>query len=849
MSIFSKIFGDVSSKFISETRSLVSQINALEGEIAKLPDADFPQKTREFKDRLNKGETLDALLPEAFALVRETAKRNLGERHYDVQLVGGIALHRGKIAEMKTGEGKTLVATLPLYLNALAGRGTHLVTVNDYLARRDAVLMGQIFNFLGLSVGVINGGNVSYLYNPKHSEADAERDKVGEFKIVYEYLEPVERRAAYQADITYGTNHEFGFDYLRDNLAVSLEGVTQRGHHFAIVDEVDSILIDEARTPLIISSQAGDSEDFYIKFFQIAKQLKKDADYTVDEKLRAIALTDEGIEKAENLLGVDNIYTEKGIKYVHHLETAIRAQALFERDKDYVVKEGEVVIVDPFTGRLQPGRRWSEGIHQAIEAKEGVKIEKETRSSGSITFQNYFRFYEKLAGMTGTAATSAEEFVKVYGLDVIVIPTNQPVIRRDFPDLIFQTEKGKFQAIAKKVKELNQTGQPVLIGTISIEKNELLSSYLRQEGVPHVILNAKNHEKEGEIIAQAGKRGVVTIATNMAGRGIDIKLGGNPIVPAEYEFVKSVGGLFVLGTERHEARRIDNQLRGRSGRQGDPGATEFYVSLEDDLMRVFGAERIKNMMGRFGIPEDVPIENRFVSKTLENAQAKIEGFHFDARKHTLEYDDVMNHQRNIIYARRQKMMRGDKEEIENLLENLVTIKEGVDPALVAGARKIIEEKRVKLGDAAFLETVRRIALYTTDNLWMEHLEAMDYLRSSVNLRAYGQREPIVEYKKEGLAMFKAMEETFKEQALSLIETINEPAKEEIALPKQTLVTSHAEPSEVGGKKDANLPKSELKIGRNDPCPCGAINPATGEVYKWKKCGMVNAPQHRKSLIN
>ncbi|KKT24779.1 MAG: Protein translocase subunit SecA, partial [Candidatus Nomurabacteria bacterium GW2011_GWF2_43_8] len=508
-------------------------------------------------------------------------------------------------------------------------------------------------------------------------------------------------------------------------------------------------------------------------------------------------------------------------------ETAVKAQAIFERDKDYVVKEGEVVIVDPFTGRLQPGRRWSEGIHQAIEAKEGVKIEKETRSSGSITFQNYFRFYKKLSGMTGTAATSAEEFLKVYGLDVIVIPTNRPVIRLDHSDLIFQTEKGKFQAIAKKVKELNMKGMPVLIGTISIEKNELLSAYLQQEGVPHVILNAKNHEKEGEIIAQAGKRGAVTIATNMAGRGIDIKLGGNPIVKEEYEFVKSVGGLFVLGTERHEARRIDNQLRGRSGRQGDPGATQFYVSLEDDLMRVFGSERLKNMMGRFGIPEDMPIENRFINRTLESAQAKIEGFHFDARKHTLEYDDVMNHQRKIIYERRQKMLQADKTEIENLLNTISLRKED--------GGKTIEEKRKKLSDEVFFETARRIALYTTDSLWMEHLEAMDYLRSSVNLRAYGQREPIVEYKKDGLRMFKEMEEVFKEQVFSLINNINTEnvvIQPEPTAPKQTLVTSHNESSELSGKKDPERKQAShgagKEVGRNDPCPCGSGK-------KYKKC--------------
>ena len=817
MSLFSKMFGDESSKFIGNTGPIVDKINALEANILKLADEDFPKKTLEFKDRLAKGESLDSILPEAFALVREAAKRNLKERHYDVQLVGGVALHEGKIAEMKTGEGKTLVATLPLYLNALTGQGAHLITVNDYLARRDAVLMGQVYNFLGLTVGVINSNNVSYLYDAIHKEEDPERDQVGEFKIVYDFLKPCSRKEAYAADITYGTNHEYGFDYLRDNLATRMDDLVQRGHYFAIVDEVDSILIDEARTPLIISSQSGDSEDFYIKFYQIAKQLKRDTDYEVDEKLKAISLTDVGITKAEKLLGVENIYTEKGIKYVHHLETAVKAQAIFERDKDYVVKEGEVVIVDPFTGRLQPGRRWSEGIHQAIEAKEGVKIEKETRSSGSITFQNYFRFYKKLSGMTGTAATSAEEFLKVYGLDVIVIPTNRPVIRLDDNDLIFQTEKGKFQAIAKKVKELNIKGQPVLIGTISIEKNELLSVYLKQEGVSHVILNAKNHEKEGEIIAQAGRRGAVTIATNMAGRGIDIKLGGNPIVKEEYEFVKNVGGLFVLGTERHEARRIDNQLRGRSGRQGDPGATQFYVSLEDDLMRVFGSERIKTMMGRFGIPEDQPIENRFISKTLEGAQAKIEGFHFDARKQTLEYDDVMNHQRKIIYERRQKMMRAQKGEVEKLLEQILENKEEKEKL-----EKIINEKRKKLSEEVFLETVRRIALYTTDSLWMEHLEAMDYLRSSVNLRAYGQREPIVEYKKDGLAMFREMEETFKEQVLSLIQTINTEIRSKIEVdePKQTLVVSHNEPKEFSDTKK--------NVGRNDPCPCGSGK-------KYKKC--------------
>jgi preprotein translocase subunit SecA len=823
MTLFSKIFGDASSKFIGNSSNIVAKINSFEDVILKLSDSDFPNKTQEFKDRLSKGESLDDILPEAYALAREAAKRNLGERHYDVQLVGGLALNEGKIAEMKTGEGKTLVATLPAYLNALSSNGVHIITVNDYLARRDAVLMGQVYNFLGLSVGVINSNNVSYIYDEKHmseqevKEEDRDRDKVGEFKIVYDFLKPSSRKVAYACDITYGTNHEYGFDYLRDNLATRIGDLVQRGHNYAIVDEVDSILIDEARTPLIISSAAGDSEDFYVKFYQIAKQLKKDVDYEVDEKLKAITLTDAGISKAEQLLGVENIYTEKGIKYVHHLETAVKAQAIFLRDKDYVVKDGEVIIVDASTGRLQPGRRWSEGIHQAIEAKEGVKIEKETRSSGSITFQNYFRFYKKLSGMTGTAETSAEEFLKVYGLDVVVIPTHRTVVRKDHNDLIFQTEKGKFKAIAQKVKELNEKGQPVLIGTISIEKNELLSAYLKQEGVPHTILNAKNHEKEGEIIAQAGKYGAVTIATNMAGRGIDIKLGGNPIIKEEYEKVKSVGGLFVLGTERHEARRIDNQLRGRSGRQGDPGETQFYVSLEDDLMRVFGSEKIQTMMGRFGMPEDQPIENRFIGRTLEGAQSKIEGFHFDARKHTLEYDDVMNHQRKIIYERRQKMLQADKEGIEALLESIKEGREDFD--------KIIEEKKGKLGEDAFMETVRRIALYTTDALWMEHLEAMDYLRSSVNLRAYGQREPIVEYKKDGLMMFKQMEATFREQVYSLVSTINTEnivnVSNDTSVSKQTLITSHTEPSEITGKKDH-------AVGRNDLCPCGSGK-------KYKKC--------------
>ncbi len=819
MSIFDTIFGDTSVKFIKKAENLLAKINDLESEVIELKDEDFPNKTKELKDRLEKGESLEDILPIAFALAREAAKRNLKERHYDVQILGGIALHKGNIVEMKTGEGKTLVATLPTYLNALSGKGVHIVTVNDYLARRDAVLMGQVYNFLGLSVGIINSQNVSYQYDPTHKEEDKERDQVGEFKVMYDFLKPVSRKEAYACDITYGTNNEYGFDYLRDNLAHNKNDLVQREHNFAIVDEVDSILIDEARTPLIISQASSDSEDFYTKFNNIARQLKRDLDYTVDEKLRAITLTDDGITRAENLLGISNIYTEKGIKYVHHLETEVKANAIYEKDKDYVVQNGEVIIVDPFTGRLQPGRRWSEGIHQAIEAKEGVKIEKETRSAGSITFQNYFRFYKKLAGMTGTAITSKEEFLKVYGLDVIVVPTHRKVQRIDQSDLIFQTEKGKWQAIARKVKELNSKGQPVLIGTISIEKNELLSAYLKESGVPHTILNAKNHEREGEIIAQAGRKGAVTIATNMAGRGIDIKLGGNPATKEEYEEVKSLGGLFVLGTERHEARRIDNQLRGRSGRQGDPGETQFFVSLEDDLMRIFGSENIKKMMGRFGIPEDEPIQNGLITRTLEGAQAKIEGFHFDARKNTLEYDNVLNHQRNSIYDRRRKMLLADKEGIEEVLNNVVIF----NPDLA----NIIEEKRSKLGEVSFLETVRRIALYTNDTLWMEHLEAMDYLRSSVNLRAYGQREPLVEYKREGLLMFREMEQAFLEQTSSLISNIKtdnvqinlveEEKKETVYVTNQNNTIPN---NSTSSNKD--------EVGRNDLCPCGSGK-------KYKKC--------------
>ncbi len=846
MGIFGGLFGKSEEKAADALRPLVLNVNSFEESMVALSDDTLRAKTPEFKERLLKGTLLDDLLPEAFAAVREAARRTLGERHYDVQIMGGVVLHRGNITEMKTGEGKTLVATLPAYLNALTEKGVHIVTVNDYLARRDAVLMGQVYNALGLSVSVINHES-SFLYDASvtKKELDEKRDETGTFAVVHEFLRPCTRKEAYAADITYGTNNEFGFDYLRDNVTYLAEnavqrslpqtktednlpsGVSGRPFHYAIVDEVDSILIDESRTPLIISAPAQESEKLYDTFATIAGRLKRDEDYKVDEKLKAIQLTDSGITKAETALGIDNIYTEKGVKYVHHLETAVRATALFERDKDYVVRDGQVIIVDEFTGRLQPGRRWSEGLHQAIEAKESVKVQQESRTVASITFQNYFRMYKKLAGMTGTALTSQEEFYKVYGLDVVAVPTNMPTRRTDHNDFIFQTEQGKFKAIARKVKELHEKGQPVLIGTVSIEKNELLSAYLSREGVPHKVLNAKQHESEGGIIAQAGKKGNVTVATNMAGRGVDIKLGGNPATKEEYEDVKSLGGLFVLGTERHEARRIDNQLRGRSGRQGDPGATQFFVSLEDTLMRVFASDAIKKMMGRFGIPEDEPIENKLITRALESAQTKIEGFNFDARKHVLEYDDVMNHQRRSVYEKRHRLLFGDMAYIEEFLNELVL----EDPDF----GNIIADKKEKLGQEAFLETVRRLVLQITDMLWMEHLEQMDYMRSSVNLRAYGQRDPLVEYKKEGLRLYKEMLETIKYQVRELLPNIavatgafaGEQQKLKEIHDANSQPTTNNQQQKNGGQESIPSRNAE-KVGRNDPCPCGSGK-------KYKKC--------------
>jgi preprotein translocase subunit SecA len=779
-----------------------------------------------------------------------------------------MILHDGNIAEMKTGEGKTLMATLAAYLNALSGKGVHVITVNDYLARRDASWMGQIYHALGLRTGVIND-NSTYVFDIEHGQpketevSSAEENEEGSFRVGYEFLKPSTKRDAYHADITYGTNNQFGFDYLRDNIEHSVSELRQADFNFAIVDEVDSILIDEARTPLIISAPTTDSENLYVTFADIAKSLNKDEHYTVDEKFKTISMTEKGIDEAEKMLGVSNIYTEGGIKYVHHLETAVRAKALYKKEVEYLVKNGEVLIIDPSTGRLQPGRRWSEGLHQAIEAKEGVAIQKESRTYASITFQNYFRMYPKLAGMTGTGMTSAEEFLKVYGLDVIEVPTHRPVARIDRQDLIFQTENGKFKAIARKIKELHQKGQPVLIGTVSIEKNQLLSEFLKKEGVPHALLNAKPEfaEKEGEIVAEAGKKGAVTIATNMAGRGVDIKLGGAPRadVPAEeekrrYEEIKSLGGLFVLGTERHEARRIDNQLRGRSGRQGDPGETQFFVSLEDDLMRIFANDTIKKMMGRLNMAEDEPIQHGIISRSLESAQRKIEGFHFDSRKHVLEYDDVLNQQRLKVYDRRRKILQGEPEEIQAILDGIILKATPEDRAAILANAENFKKAASAGGEVdteniAFLRTARGVMLQTIDLFWIDHLEFMDYMRSSVNLRAYGQRDPLVEYKREGLKLFKDMEISVDQEIIRILANVQGQVEGGENMPVVELrpdVDQFASVSQDGVQNNGMGSSSQMvanaireakvipvisgqdKVGRNDPCPCGSGK-------KYKKC--------------
>ena len=819
MSILNKIFGDANEKYLNNLKPIIEKINLLEPELESFSNEKLKEKTKELKERLEKSESLDDILPEAFALVRESAKRTLNQRHFDCQLIGGIVLHQGKIAEMKTGEGKTLAATLPLYLNALAGRGAHLITVNDYLARRDTVWMGQIYHLLGLKVGCLNHEQ-AFLYAPEYKkpaeESDKIRDELGGFKIVEDFLRPCSRKEAYSADITYGTNNEFGFDYLRDNMVYDLSEQVQSGFNFAIVDEVDSILIDEARTPLIISAPDIESSSWYIEFARIIPKLNPATDYQVDEKMKAVTLTEEGINKIEKILGMGNIYQEKGIKYLHHLEQSLRAEAMFKRDRDYVVKDGQVIIIDEFTGRLMPGRRWSGGLHQAIEAKEGVEVQPESMTLATITFQNYFRLYKKLAGMTGTAATSAEEFDKVYNLEVIIVPTNLPMIREDLSDRVYKSEVGKFKAVVKEIKERNQNGQPLLVGTRSVEKNEYLGKLLAREGISHQILNAKNHQREGEIIAQAGKLGAVTIATNMAGRGVDIILGGNPPDLKEAEKVKQLGGLKVIGTERHEARRTDNQLRGRSGRQGDLGSSQFFISLEDDLLRIFGGDRIKSLMGALKIPEDQPVEAKLVSGVIENAQAKIEGMNFDLRKHILDYDDVMNKHREVIYKKRRE-----------ILEKAQSLK--LKPQILEMIKKSgfteedYQKKEKEIGEENMRKIEKIISLRILDMLWMDHLDNMEHLRDSVRLRAYGQQDPLVEYKNEGHKMFRQLLETIE---TSIAQTILKVS----LVPKTTGVSPINSPQNYEARP-RNIKK---KVGRNDPCPCGAKHP-DGRPVKYKHC--------------
>jgi len=809
MPILANLFGDPNKKYLNKIQPIVEKINELEKDFEHFSNEELKNKTEEFKQKLIGGKTLDDILPEAFALVREAAKRTLNQRHFDVQLIGGIVLHQGRIAEMKTGEGKTLAATLPLYLNALTGEGAHLVTVNDYLARRDAVWMGQIYYFLGLSVGCINH-ETSYIYDPSYVQEDEKRDELGGFKVFNEYLKPCTRKEAYNCDILYGTNNEFGFDYLRDNMAYDKNEMAQRVFNYAIIDEVDSILIDEARTPLIISAPDTESANLYQKFAKIVPQLNKETDYKIDEKMRAVSLTNAGMDKIEKILGISNIYEERGIQIVHHLEQALRAEVLFRRDKDYIVTNGEVIIVDEFTGRLMPGRRYSGGLHQAIEAKERVEVQKESKTLATITFQNLFRTYKKLAGMTGTAMTNAEEFDKVYKLDIIAVPTNKPMIRNDLSDVIYKNEKGKFKAVIEKIKECHSMGQPILVGTISIEKNEILGIMLKREGIECNLLNAKNHEKEGEIIAQAGRLGAVTIATNMAGRGVDIVLGGNPPASDAAKKVCEAGGLYIIGTERHEARRIDNQLRGRSGRQGDLGMSQFFVSLEDELMARFGSEKIKNLMDMLKIPDDQPIQNKMISNAIEKSQAKIEGYNLDIRHHLLEYDDVMNKQREAIYKMRKEILFADDKDFEKKVEELMADEE----------LKQYKEKAEKMGEEKS-KIERFVMLRTIDMLWMEHLETMECLRDSVRLRAYGQRDPLVEYKNEGRRLFGKMLEEIDSAIIEMLLKVE--------LKGQNTRPQHQQPDLHGGQA-----KTSKHIGRNDPCPCGAKHP-DGRPVKYKHC--------------
>ncbi len=915
-SLLSKVIGDPNERELNRLRPLVEEINALEPEFAALSNEELRGKTTALRDRLQAGESLEDIMVEAFAAVREASRRTTGLRHFDVQLMGGMALHEGKVAEMRTGEGKTLVATLPLYLNALQGRGCHLVTVNDYLAKRDTQWMGPIYHLLGLSVGVIQHES-AFLFDPEY-RADDER---------YQYLRPVSRREAYAADITYGTNHEFGFDYLRDNMVLDLSQQVQRGFHYAIVDEVDYILIDEARTPLIISGPAEEPDANYRRMADLIPRLRREADYVMDEKDRVVTLTEEGIEKMEQWLGVDNLYSPENFALTPYVDNALRAQTIFHRDRNYIVKDGQVIIVDEFTGRLMYGRRYSEGLHQAIEAKEGVEVQRENLTLATITLQNYFRMYDKLAGMTGTAATEAEELHKIYGLDVVVLPTNieyralegelniqrerrdgVEIVtyrnpdnnelyfkRADYPDLIYKDEAAKFRAVVQEIEELHQHGRPVLVGTVFIERSEVLSEMLRRRGIPHQVLNAKYHEQEAVIITQAGRSGAVTIATNMAGRGVDIKLGGDPeglarenlrrqgadlttvspeqwaealarakeICDQDRRKVLEIGGLHILGTERHEARRIDNQLRGRAGRQGDPGSSRFYVSLEDDLMRRFGGERIKGFMEWAGMDETIPIEHDLVSKSIENAQVRVEGYNFDIRKHLLEYDDVINKQREIIYQQRHQVLSeenlrpiimdmiqeevaglvaahtaGDPEDwdLEGLHSSLRTIMplppsltparwekltpKEIEEQLLELAERLYDEKERQLGAGDMRQLERLVMLRAVDSLWIRHLTSLDDLREGIGLRAYGQQDPLVAFKREGHEMYADLLAAIQRAVVGdiyRVSLVREPQPRPMREMRNNVEAQRApRPVRTAGPK----------VGRNDPCPCGS-----GKKYK------------------
>ena len=921
-----KLF-DSNEKEIRKLEPLVTEVNSFDEKVKKLKASDFAKKTKEFKGRVADGESLDIILPEAFALVREAAGRSIGQRHYDVQLIAAASLSLGKIAEQKTGEGKTLSAVPALYLHALTGKSVHLVTVNDYLARRDAGWMGPIFHLLGMSVSsIIN--EESFIYDP-----DFYNEKAKDFRL--SHLRGVSRKEAYLADVVYGINSEFGFDYLRDNMQQDIENVTQRGYCYAVVDEVDSVLIDEARTPHIISAPDETPTNKYYEYAKLVDRLSSDTDYKIDEKLHTAHLTDHGLEKIEKLFGIQNIY-EKDFDTVYHIEAALKARTLFKKEKDYIVKDNEVILVDEFTGRLMIGRRLSEGLHQAIEAKEGVTIQRESKTLATVSLQNYFRMYEHLAGMTGTAVTEAQEFHKIYNLDVVAIPTNKQTKREDLTDAIYKTGRAKFSAVATEIEKAHKEGQPVLVGTTSIEKNEILSELLRRKGIKHELLNAKNHEREAEIIAKAGEKGAVTVATNMAGRGVDIILGGETPVnddgtdkkgtpewdkwQKQHDEVIKLGGLYVIGTERHESRRIDNQLRGRSGRQGDPGKSRFYVALDDDIMRLFGGDSIAGLMTRFNMPEDVPLEHPIVSRAIEQAQVKVEGFNFDRRKQLVEYDDVLNKQREIIYKRRREILestkdgsRSSKDEILESLESsigqivsagefaqegsptekivaefstIIPFDEESQKELVRQleqrqeinqrieflnnlAKNMYESREKQIGEKTMRQIENFVTLSVIDNLWMDHLDAVDNLREGIGLRAYGQKDPLVEYKNEAFRMFETLMNGIDDEIAHRIFKI------QIATPEHQHTHVHEQPAggEIGSDEvssqnqiskiksqksitNQNIASSGLgqtssastvnkkKLGRNDPCWCGAINPVTGNPYKYKKCGMVNAPYHK-----